>query len=431
MRKTSVKLSVTVLLLCILATFCFTSCGMLEFAVSVSDIYKNTEKATSGNKDFLEEMPEATLPALDGNTSSGSQGDTTQNTIIIEGAENNISFAASAGARSAVSVYSSFSSGVSAGSGVIYKLDAELGSAFIITNYHVVYYKSGYTESISDDISVYLYGLESSDYAIPATFVGGSPKYDIAVLWIENSDTLKDAALKGAAAAVTVADSNDTGIGETAIAIGNPESSGISVTSGVVSVDSEYIEMTAINGEGQVELRVVRIDTAINSGNSGGGLFNGKGELIGIVNAKITKSDVENIGYAIPSNIARAVADNIIDNCFNKECKTVMRALLGITVTVTELSTEYDAESGRIEKIEKVSVYEVDESGIGFGKFQKDDILKTIKLGDKTLDITRRHHVIDLMLDARVGDVVEFSVLRGGAEQKVVIAITEECLLEY
>lgn len=435
MKKRSIKLAGMILLVCVLAAFCFTSCGMYEMASSVLDIYKSALGEGGDGGDSLIDLPELTLPALDNENSSsgtlGGSGDTTQNTIIIEGATSNIAYAASAGARSAVSVYASFGAGTSAGSGVIYKLDVANGSAFIITNYHVVYYSNGYTESISEDIKIYLYGLEGEAYGIPATFVGGSPNYDIAILRIESNQILKNAAGKGSVAAVTIADSNNTTIGETAIAIGNPESSGISVTSGVVSVDSEYIKMTSINGEQQVEFRLVRIDTAINSGNSGGGLFNGKGELIGIVNAKITKSDVENIGYAIPSNIVRAVAENIIDNCYGKDCKTIMRAMLGITISVAELSTEYDTESGRIEKIEKISIEDINQEGIGYGKFQKDDTLKSIKLGDKVLEITRRHHVIDLMLDARAGDTVEFSIIRGGTEQTVTVIISTECLVAY
>ena len=154
---------------------------------------------------------------------------------------------------------------------------------------------------ISDKIYIYLYGLESEAYAIPATYVGGSANYDIAVLRVDKNDILLDAIETGAAMAVTVANSDELTPGMTTIAIGNPSSSdadlgGISVTKGIVSVDSEYITMSAIDTSGEVQFRVIRIDAPVNSGNSGGGLFNDKGELIGIVNAKISSSSVENIG---------------------------------------------------------------------------------------------------------------------------------------
>lgn len=111
--------------------------------------------------------------------------------VDINGNSNDASYAVAKGLRSAVSVQSSFnvytqygtvSSISAAGSGVIYKLDKETGSAFIITNYHVVFDKSSVNDNgIADNIYVYLYGSEYSDMKIPATYVGGSRNYDIAV----------------------------------------------------------------------------------------------------------------------------------------------------------------------------------------------------------------------------------------------------------
>ena len=89
-----------------------------------------------------------------------------------------------------------------------------------------------------------------------------------------------------------------------------------------------------VNINGKTEMRVIRVDTAVNPGNSGGGLFNSKGELIGIVNAKIISSDVENIGYAIPSSVAINVADNIINHTFQLLC---ICNYLNITVNVIKI----------------------------------------------------------------------------------------------
>ena len=126
---------------------------------------------------------------------------------------------------------------------------------------------------------------------------------------------------------MSVFDSEMINVGESAIAIGNPEGNGFSTSLGIVSVDSEYIEMTGADGVTNVEFRVMRIDTAVNGGNSGGGLFNSKGELIGIVNAKIQSTTVENIAYAIPSNLAAAVADNIIYHCLDTDVYKPQRAM--------------------------------------------------------------------------------------------------------
>lgn len=433
MKKTTLKMTSLIIILTLLASMCLTSCGVLETFRAIIDIYGFPQDEFP----FDEEIEgETDLPGgfYDPNEKpSGVPEDNfTEDKITIEGSGNSVSLAAAVGLRSAVSVVSEFPNGAASGSGVIYKLDATTGSAFVITNYHVVYYSNGFSGgSISDDISVCLFGMEYEEYAIPATFVGGSPNYDIAVLRINNSEILKQAAANGSAAAVMLDDSNGVFAGMTAIAIGNPEAAGISVTSGVVSIDSEYITMTSINGTGQVEFRVIRIDTAVNSGNSGGGLFNDKGELIGIVNAKIAKSDVENIGYAIPSNVARAIADNIIDYCYGKSCRTVMRALLGVTVTAEDMHTEYDKESGIIRQYETVTVAEVVSTGIAYGKIMADDVIKSIQIGDKTVEVTRRHQLIDAMLDARVGDVVKTTVIRDGAEVVIEIEITADCLAAY
>ena len=375
------------------------------------------------------------------------------NNITITGDNNdNITYATASGLRSAVSIYCTFETTYggtnpwnptpstqtyyTTGSGVIYKLESD-GSAFIVTNYHVVYDSNSNTDNhISDKIYIYLYGLESEAYAIPATYVGGSANYDIAVLRVDKNDILLDAIETGAATAVTVANSDELTPGMTTIAIGNPSSSdadlgGISVTKGIVSVDSEYITMSAIDNSGEVQFRVIRIDAPVNSGNSGGGLFNDKGELIGIVNAKISSSSVENIGYAIPSNIVRAVADNIIDYCYGKDCETVMRGILGITIETTAYSTTYDSEKGLLVRCEEISVHEVTTRGIGETVFKAGDVIKSLTVGNKTINITRQYHLTDAMLDVRAGDTISVLIVRDDAEMTVSITITNDCLSEY
>ena len=375
----------------------------------------------------------------------GMNGQSGSTVITTEG--NDTSVACAVGLRSAVSIVSSFkttihSSGFypgwgggsrteeyqSSGSGVIYKLDHASGSAFIITNYHVVYDSSSDTENcISDDISVYLYGSAIEEKAIKASYVGGSSYYDIAVLYVENSDILKSSD----AVAVTVTDSDLVSVGDSAIAIGNAQGLGISACFGVVSVDSEYITMTASDGKSEVSFRVMRVDAAVNSGNSGGGLYDASGKLIGIVNAKIVDDGVENIGYAIPSNVAVAIAENIIDYCFESENESVRRAMLGITVSTSDSKAIYDSESGLVKILETISVYQISENSLADGKLLEGDVFVSITVGDKTTEITRQYHVIDMMLSVRVGDVVELEVLRNGESEKISITITEDCLTSY
>ncbi|MBQ2736214.1 MAG: trypsin-like peptidase domain-containing protein [Clostridia bacterium] len=355
------------------------------------------------------------------------------NNVTINPQGGNLAFGANEGVRSIVSVYCTFGGGLlgggsgSTGSGIIYKVNSE-GDAFIITNYHVVHNSS---LGISEKIDLYLYGMEYVDYTIPATYVGGSMNYDIAILRVDDSEVLKKAYANGSVQAVKIADSDKISIGQATIAIGNPQGQGISVTTGVISVDSEYIDMTGSDGKTAVSFRVMRTDTPVNSGNSGGGFFNSKGELIGVVNAKIINSDVENIGYAIPSNVARAIADNIIDYCYGKECKTVMRGILGITVVANSLSTYYDETEGVVVRVEEIAVHDVTAGGLGSKMFQTGDIIKSVTIGDKEIEITRQHHLIDAMLDVRVGDTVTNVIVRNGEEMVVSTVITQDCLAAY
>lgn len=362
---------------------------------------------------------------------SGTNGTTT---IVSDGGDH--SLAISQALRSSVSIYCTFSQEsrhgavtnfYSAGSGVIYQLDRATGSAFIITNYHVVYDEDSRQENgIAEQIDVYLYGSEFADLEMKATYVGGSMYYDLAVLRVDNSEILKNSA----ALAVQVADSDNVQVGSAAIAIGNAEGEGISATCGVVSVDSEYLTMTAVDGITSVDYRVMRIDTAVNSGNSGGGLFDRNGHLVGIVNAKIMDATVENIGYALPSAVVTAVVDNIIDNCYGQENESVLRPIMGITVITTHSKAVYDEETGLLRVVETVAVYTVDQTKLG-RVFQVDDQLLRITVGGQTKQITRQYQLIDAMLTARVGDVVEFVVLRDGEEKTLSITITDDCLTAY
>ena len=376
----------------------------------------------------------------------GEDGASGSGSVVISGAGSNIPAASSKGLRSAVSIVCYFESTVqqggwrpgsggtttkeyaSGGAGVIYKMDEAAGDAFIITNYHVVYDASSNTENgISDDIRVYLYGAENEESAIEATYVGGSLYYDIAVLRVEDSEELKNSA----ACAVTVADSDKVAVGDTAIAIGNAQGYGISASFGIVSVDSEYITMTAADGKTTVSIRVLRVDTAINSGNSGGGLYDERGNLIGIVNAKEVADGVENIGYSIPSNIATSIADNIIDYCYEKDNERVYRALLGITVSAADSRSVYDAETGLISIEETVSVYEVSEGSLADGVLREGDVFLSVSVNGIEEKITRQYHIIDLMLDMRVGDTLTLQMLRDGETVTVEITVTEECLTAY
>lgn len=375
----------------------------------------------------------------------GADGISDSSGVTVVGTVENISAATVKGLQSSVRIICNFtrksgygmsyypgmgssSAYTQEGSGVIYRLDKSTGDALILTNYHVVY--SAYantTNKISDNITLYLYGSESEGMEINAQYVGGSMYYDIAVLSVTGSELMKSSFPQ----AVEIYDNESVSVGQQAIAIGNPEGMGISATYGVVSVDSEYITMTAADETTTISFRVIRIDTAVNSGNSGGGLFDTSGRLIGIVNAKVSDSSVENIGYAIPASVVRGVAENIIDNCYNQESESVRRAMLGITVQTADSHALLNTESGQICIEETVSVYAVSSGSLADGALKEGDILKSVTDGDRNVTITRQYHIIDFMLSARVGDTVSLTVLRDGQEITVDLVITEDCMENY
>ena len=241
-----------------------------------------------------------------------------------------------------------------------------------------------------------------------------------------NSEFIKNSDVS----AVNVRSSSEIHVGESAIAVGNPKAEGISASKGIISRDSEEITIS-IDGSSSVEMRVMRIDTPVNSGNSGGGLFDSKGNLIGIVNAKFSDTSVENIGYAIPSDIVSAVSDNILYYCDGVSCTTLQRPLLGITVTLKDSYAEYDEESGYVNIIETTTVYEVSSTSVAYGILEANDIIKSVTIRDKTTDITRQFLLIDSILNAYVGDTITLVIERNGELLEKSFTVTQNMITSY
>ena len=336
--------------------------------------------------------------------------------------------------NSIVSVYSAFTfttsggmfgghtqttSGTSAGSGVIIDDNKTEGEAYIITNYHVVYSVDS-NEKISTDIYLFLYGMEYDKYKIEATYIGGSMTYDIAVLKIDS-----DIYTESGAYPVTVADSQSISVGDSVIAIGNPEAYGISATTGIVSVASEVITMTAADDETKVDFRVIRYDASVNAGNSGGGLFNNKGELIGIVNAKTVDSEIEGMCYAIPSNIAVAIANKIISTC-NGVTTTIRKTVLGSIVEVASSSASYDSETKTTSITQTISISSITSGSASYGLLSVDDVLINITYNDVTYSIDSLYDIEDVLLNTSVGDTISFYILRGSEYKTVSIELTKD-----
>lgn len=161
---------------------------------------------------------------------------------------------------------------------------------YIMTNYHVIEpaYRGGYT------INVMFYDGASYE----ASVVGFEKDNDVAVLKIEATGLTP----------VTLGDSALMKVGETVYAVGNPLGElTYTMTSGMISaLDRE------ISTDANTTINMFQIDAAVNSGNSGGPVYNAQGQVLGIVSAKYSESGVEGLGFAIPINDAIAIANELI-----------------------------------------------------------------------------------------------------------------------
>ena len=181
-------------------------------------------------------------------------------------------------------------------------------NGYILTNYHVI--------EASDTITVALYTGETYE----AQVVGYDESNDIAVLKVEATQLTP----------AVFGDSDQVNIGDDVLAIGNPLGElTFSLTAGKVSAKDR--EVTFSNG---VMMNLLQTDCAINSGNSGGALFNLYGEVIGVTNAKYSgtgqgSASIDNIGFAIPLNSVRGVIQSIMEKGY------VSKPYIGVSVTDT------------------------------------------------------------------------------------------------
>ena len=317
------------------------------------------------------------------------------------------------------------------GSAVIYKIDNDY--TYIITNYHVVYNKDANEDNggkIANRIVGYLYGSEGAnglktdneghtvledgypvyeygDLGIEMEFVAGSAEKDIAIV---RTPTSAITAINPQISAIKFADSY--AVGESAIAIGNPDGMGLSVTQGVVSVDSEQI---ALNIDTTRYYRSVRIDTAIYNGSSGGGLFNSKGELIGITNAG--DGTDQNVNYAVPLSIVKNTVENLMYYYNDNDAETVgaYKIYLGVTVDLSQSRYVYNEGDGTGNIVETIVVDEIEENSISHQmNLNPDDQILALYIGEDEYTLNRSFEMGDLLLNVRVGDEIKFKLKREG-----------------
>ena len=272
-----------------------------------------------------------------------------------------------------------------AGSGFIFSDDG-----YILTNFHVV--------EDSSSITVAMYDGKTYD----AKLIGYDEGNDVAVLKIEAQNLIP----------VVLGNSDNINVGDSVIAIGNPLGElTFSLTSGAISAKDRDITMS--NGN---SMRLMQTDCAINSGNSGGALFNMYGEVIGITNAKYSSSSaseasIDNIGFAIPINKARSIAESIIEKGY------VSKPYIGVSTTTVSAETQsYGLPQG-------AAVKEVAKDGpAATGGLKVNDIITHVN----GKEITGSSDLVSIIGESAPGDFLTFTVYRKGNTLEITVTVGEK-----
>ncbi len=266
-------------------------------------------------------------------------------------------------------------------SGVIYSNDG-----YIITNDHI------YSEIASPKFKIYTYDNKEYD----AQYVAGDKVSDLAVLKVEN------ASFKTA----TFGNSNQLIFGENVVAIGRPggATNASSVTKGIISATSRRVQTTS-----SYSARLIETDCPINPGSSGGVLVNMYGQVIGITSSKLASSDIDAVGYAIPTTTLKRIAEELIKNG-----KVLSRAKLGITYRAID---SVSAEIGDY-KYKGLYVDSVAEDSDLLGKVTKGDIITHIN----GIEVTNDEIVLDIIEKSKAGDNVKVTFVNSSGKSKSVQA---------
>jgi serine protease Do/serine protease DegQ len=271
----------------------------------------------------------------------------------------------------------------SLGSGVV--IDADKG--YIVTNHHVV--------EGADEIAITMHNGHHFD----AKLIGTDPEADVAVL---------QANIEGLHA-IPFGDSDKLRVGDFAVAIGNPFGLGQTVTSGIISA----LGRTGLGIEGYENF--IQTDASINPGNSGGALVNLKGELIGINTAILAAGGSGNvgIGFAIPINMVRQIADQLI------EYGEVRRGMLGVIMQnlTPELARAFGLDLHRGVVISQV----IEDSAAEAAGLKVGDVVIGIN-GAPVKSASAMRNMVGLL---RVGEEMSITVIREGQKKTMTAVIRD------
>ena len=291
------------------------------------------------------------------------------------------------------------------GSGAIYKVKD--GKAYIFTNNHVV--------EGSDAIDVML----KDGSRVPADVIGADKYTDLAVLSID-AENVTDVAEFG--------DSDNLTLGEPAIAIGSPLGTEfpLSVTAGIVSGVNRMVPVDT-DGDRQMDwqMNAIQTDAAINPGNSGGPLVNVAGQIIGINSMKISTNVVEGMGFAIPSNDAVDIINEL-----EREGE-IIRPTLGITMV--DLGLVSDEQKSNVLKIDEsvqegvVVVDVTSNTSASEAGLQSGDVITSFNGQPVTTGLELRQ----ALYKTRVGDEVDVEFYRDGQLQTQTMTMREQERLAF
>ena len=270
------------------------------------------------------------------------------------------------------------------GSGIVYTEDG-----YIITNYHVI------ESAINNSTAKVTVTFANEDKEYEATIVGGDETTDLAVIKIDTTGLTK----------ATIGESSNIKVGELAVAIGNPlgqEFAG-SVTVGYISAINRKITT-----DGRT-YKLIQTDAAINPGNSGGALVNSKGEVIGINTVKISSTETEGLGFAIPTDDAMPIIKELISN------GKIVRPYIGISgVNLDETTAKMNNLVQGIYLAGVVANSPASQSGI-----QKGDVITAIE----GKEITTMEELNEIKNTKKIGDEVTLKINRSGKEVEVKVKL--------
>ncbi len=284
------------------------------------------------------------------------------------------------------------------GSGFIYKIKDN--KSYIITNNHVISDADNYKATYTDGSSATLKLVGTDEYA------------DIAVLETDKKDGYD---------AVSVGKSEDMRVGDTTFTVGAPldDTYSWTVTRGILSGKDRLVEVSLSNSyQSDYVMNVMQTDAAVNSGNSGGPLCNSNGEVVGVVNAKISSTGVEGIGFAIPIEIAQEKAEQVISGS-----KTDY-PYLGISMLNVSSALSYPQYNSYLQEnnvsagvividVEKNS--SADEAGI-----KSNDIILAID-NDEVENLAYLRYKL---YKYNVGDTIKLKVLRDGKDKTISVKLS-------